>query len=201
MYIYVLIFISTKNIYIYIYIYIYTYQNDKIRNKTNFSGVAKCSNATVIGITETKLENTVYHSEVTIDGYSIVRNYRNRKVRGIACYIRSNICYSRKTCFSDNSENIFFDLFLLKTSPISVGIFYKPPSQTRFFEQMVTESESLELNNELYIFGDFNINLLFKGNCTLNKTHKIKNDFKDFLPEIKKYNEFRSIHGFKQLIN
>ena len=66
---------------------------------------------------------------------------------------------------------------------------------------MVTEFESLELNNELYILGDFNIDLLFKGNCILNKTHKIKNHFKDFSPEIKKYNEFCSIYGFKQLIN
>ena len=34
--------------------------------------IAKCSNAAVIGITETKLDNTVYNSEVTTDGYSIV---------------------------------------------------------------------------------------------------------------------------------
>ena len=66
---------------------------------------------------------------------------------------------------------------------------------------MVTEFDLLELNNELYIFGDFNIDLLFKGNCILNKTHEIKNHFKDILLEIKKYNEFCSIYGFKQSIN
>ena len=66
---------------------------------------------------------------------------------------------------------------------------------------MVTEFDSLDLNNEVYILGDFNIDLLFKGNCILNKTHKIKNHFKDFLPKIKKYNEFCSIYGLKQLIN
>ena len=44
---------------------------------------------------------------------------------------------------------------------MSVGIFYKPPSQTRFLEQIITEFKSLELINELYILGDFNINLLF----------------------------------------
>ena len=168
---------------------------DELRN------IAKCSNAAVIGITETKLDNTVYDSEVTIDGYSIVRNDRNRKGGGVACYIRSNICYSRKTCLSDNLENIFIDLLFPKTKPISIGILYKPPRQTRFLEQMVTDFESLELNNELYILGDFNIDLLFKGNCILNKTQKSKNHFTDFLPEIKKYNEFCSIYGFKQSIN
>ena len=45
---------------------------DELRN------IAKCSNAAVNGITETKLDNTVYDSEVTINGYSIVRNDRNR---------------------------------------------------------------------------------------------------------------------------
>ena len=61
--------------------------------------------------------------------------------------------------------------------------------------------ESLELNNELYILGDFNINLLFKGNCILDKTQEIKNHFKDFSLKIKKNNEFCSIYDFKQLIN
>ena len=53
----------------------------------------------------------------------------------------------------------------------------------QFLEQMVTEFDLLELNNELYIFGDFNIDLLFKGNC-INKTHEIKNHFKDILLKI-----------------
>ena len=124
-------------------------------------------------------------------GYSIVRNGRNRKDGGVACYIRSNISYSRKTCLSDKLENIFIVLFFfLKTKPISVGIFYKPPSQMQFLEQTITEFESLELNNELYILWDFNINFLFKGNWILNKTHEIINHFKDFLSEINKHNEF-----------
>ena len=70
----------------------------------------------VIGITETKLDN----SEVTIDRYSIVRNDRNRKGESVACYIRSNICYSRRTCLSDNLENIFVDLLFPKAKPISI---------------------------------------------------------------------------------
>ena len=88
----------------------------------------------VIGITETKLDNTVYDSEVALDGYSIVRNDRNGKGGGVACHTRCNICYSKKTCLSDNLENIFVDLLFPKTKPISVGIFYKPPCQTRFLE-------------------------------------------------------------------
>ena len=158
-------------------------------------------NVPVIGITETKLDNTVYDSEVTIDRYSIVRNDRSRKVGGAVCYIRSSIFYSRKTCLSDILENIFIDLLFPKTKPISLGNFYKPPSQARFLERMVTEFESPELNNELYILGDFNIDLPFKGDCILYEIHGIKNHLKDFSPEIKKYNKFCSIYDLKQLIN
>ena len=89
--------------------------------------IARSSNAAVIGITETKLGNTVYDSEVTVDGYNIVRNDRNRNGGGVACYIRNSICFNRKNCLPDNIENIFIDLFYPKTKPISVGIIYKPP--------------------------------------------------------------------------
>ena len=92
--------------------------------------IARSSNAAVIGITETKLGNTVYDSEVTVDGYNIVRNDRNRNGGGVACYIRNNICFN-------NIENIFIDLLFPKTKPISVGIIYKPPSQRQLLQQMI----------------------------------------------------------------
>ena len=87
----------------------------------------------VTGITETKLDNNVYDSEVSIDGYSIVRNDRNRKGGGVACYIRSNICYSRKTCLSDNLEKILTDLLFSKTKPISVDIFLQASKSDAIF--------------------------------------------------------------------
>ena len=45
-------------------------KTDELRN------IAECSNAAVNGITETELDNTVYDSKVTIDGYIIVRSER-----------------------------------------------------------------------------------------------------------------------------
>ena len=89
--------------------------------------IAKNSNAAVIGISETKLDNTVYDSEVAIDVYNIALSDRNKKGGGNACYIRINICFNLKTCLSNNIENIFIDLLFPKTKPISVGVIYKPP--------------------------------------------------------------------------
>ena len=44
--------------------------------------IARSSNAAVIGTTETKLDNTVYDSEVTVDGYNIVGNDTTETVEG-----------------------------------------------------------------------------------------------------------------------
>ena len=66
--------------------------------------IAKNFNVTVIGISESQLDNTVYDFEVAIDGYNIIRNDRNRKGGGVACYIRNNICFNLKTCLSNNIE-------------------------------------------------------------------------------------------------
>ena len=132
--------------------------------------IAKSSNITIIGIPKTKLNITVFDSDITVEGYNIVLNKRNLNGGGIVCYIRNNICYNRKTCISDNIENILF----LKAKPILVGIINKPTSQTHFLEQMITEFDLLDLNNEIYILGDFNINLLLTNKCIINKPNKTR---------------------------
>ena len=48
--------------------------------------IAKKSKATVIGITETKLDGTIFDAELCIEVCSIVRSDRDRKGGGIACY-------------------------------------------------------------------------------------------------------------------
>ena len=145
--------------------------------------IAKSSNAAVIGISETKPQNC--DSEVTIDGYNIARSDRNRKGGGVACYIRSYICFNLKTCLSNNIENIFIDLLFPKTKPITVSVIYKPPNQTRFLEQIIAKFETLDLNDEHYVLGDFNRNLLFKGKYIFDKPNEFRQFYKELSPEIK----------------
>ena len=70
-----------------------------------------------------------------------------------------------------------------KTKPLSVGIVYKPLSQSQFLRQMIAEFEALDLDNEIYVLGDFNINLLFQDKYVLNKSTEIKKLNKNLLPE------------------
>ena len=56
-----------------------------------------------------------------------------------------------------------------KTKPITTGVIYKLPIQTRLLEQIITEFESLDLKDENSILGDFNISLHFRGKHILYK--------------------------------
>ena len=86
--------------------------------------IAKNTNSAVIGLSETKLDKTIFDSEVSIPNYSLIRKDRNRKGKGVACYIRSDICFNGQNYLSDEIKNISFDLLLLKTKPISIAIVY-----------------------------------------------------------------------------
>ena len=99
---------------------------DELREKV------KISNLTVIDITEPKLDNSIGDWEISIDGYSAIRRYRNRKSEGVICYVTNKICYNTKNCISIEIENFFAELLISKTKPITVEIVYKPPDQTRF---------------------------------------------------------------------
>ena len=93
--------------------------------------VAKKSKAIVSGITEIKLDGTIFDAELYIEDYSIVRCDRDRKGGGVTCYIKNDICFSTKNVLS--KKIAFVDLLLPKTKPISVGIVYRPPKDTIFF--------------------------------------------------------------------
>ena len=72
-----------------------------------------------------------------------------------------------------------------KTKPISVGIIYNSPSKSQFLQQMITEFEALDLDSEIYVLGDFNINLPFRDKYVLNKPNETKNLDQNLLPEKK----------------
>ena len=98
--------------------------------------IAKNTISAVIGLSETKLDKTIFDSEVSIPNYSLIRKDRNRKGGGVACYIRSDICFNSQNSLSDEIENISFDLLLPKTKPIAIAIVYKPPTDNRFLDYL-----------------------------------------------------------------
>ena len=73
--------------------------------------IAKNSRSTLIGMTESKLDETVLDGEINIGGYELVRSDRNIHGGGVACHIRSDVSFDVRGNFSSEVENIFFDNF------------------------------------------------------------------------------------------
>ena len=137
--------------------------------------IARLTNAAVIGISESKLDDSVLTSEIQIDEYDLLRCDRNRHGGGVACYIRNDLSYNVQSYFPKDIENIFFELLLPNTKPIVVGTIYRPPNQTNFMEIFHENLSKVDTNNvEIYILGDFNINLWQNDHYVFQKQSKIK---------------------------
>ena len=160
--------------------------------------IALNTNAALIGITESKLDESVMNSEINLDNYVLIRSDRNRNGGGVACYIREDINFTQKHFFKDDIECIFVDILLPKTKAFTVGIFYRPPNKTNFVDNISEDFHKLHSEkNDLFILGDMNINL-FKNEKYIGDG--IKNVISTACPLFKKYKEFLSTFGLKQLI-
>ena len=48
----------------------------------------------ILGLNETRLDETISNSEISIDKYTLVRNDRTRHGGGVAMYIRNSINFN-----------------------------------------------------------------------------------------------------------
>ena len=100
---------------------------DELRDITNYI------RPVILGITESKLDSSVTNAEVNINGYSIIRNDRDRNCGGVACYIRNDLCFNIKNIFSNSIEHVFFEILVPKVKLMATGIFYRTPNANDFF--------------------------------------------------------------------
>ena len=78
--------------------------------------VVNITNASIIGISENKLDETILSSELEVDSYDLTRLHRSRRGGDVACYIKISIAYSYKDSFCSNIEIIFVDIYLPRPS-------------------------------------------------------------------------------------
>ena len=98
------------------------------------------------------------NSEIKIDNYQIL--HCDRKGGGVACYVRNDLKYIKKDFLPEEIKNIFFEILLPQTKHITVEIIYLPPNQSNFLQTLDENFVKIDtLKKELYILGDFNINL------------------------------------------
>ena len=83
--------------------------------------IAELSEAAVIGISESILDDSVLSSEIQIENYDLIRSDRNRHGGGVACFIRNDLSYNMKSFLPSEIENIFTGIFLPHSKPLIVG--------------------------------------------------------------------------------
>ena len=122
----------------------------------------------------------------------------NRNGGGVACYIRSDVSYIQKHYFPKEIKNIFFEILLPKTELIKVVIIYRTPSQNTFLKILNKNLPSIDTDaKETYIL-DFNINTYESNKFIVHENNTICTKFASALA--KKYHQFFTMHGLKQLI-
>ena len=114
--------------------------------------IANITNSSIIGISETKLLETILPSE--LEGRWLWFN----KTWSIKVVLLVTV----KDSFSSNIESIFVGIYLPKSKPILLCILCKPPDKSDFvkrFNNAFKETEVLD-KQECYLLRDPNINLL-----------------------------------------
>ena len=163
--------------------------------------LTKLSNASMVGIGETKFYASILSSEIEIEGYDLLSLDRSGRGGGVACCIKKYLAYNYKEKFCKNTESIFINIFLPKAKPILLGILYRLPDKSNFvrnLEETFTGCDILE-NQECYLLRDFKINLHDGKNLFGKKgyTSKLKS-----LPSLtKEYLHFGYSYPLEQLIS
>ena len=126
------------------------------------------SNISILWITETKLDNSVNNDKVEINSYNLMWSDKNKKEGGIAFCIKNSISFNYHESLIRNLENILVDFLLPESKPITLDIIYRPPEQWSFIDDFkIALKELASQCNEVYFFGDFNVNLFFEGHYVL----------------------------------
>ncbi len=155
------------------------------------------STSTLIALSETWLDSTVCKSEITIEGYDVIRNYRNRKGGWVNMYINNKIaCKIRDNPLMKNSETLWVDLLLPNTKPITVGVCYRPPDNTTFLDELNSKPSAFDTSKETIIIGDMNI-CYNNHNSGITKQYKQNfdlNSYKQIITTPKRVTEHTAKH-------
>ena len=105
---------------------------------------------------------------------------------------------SKRTSFLKKSK-IFLEILFLKTKPITVRINYGPPNQNNFPQTLNENFAKLDiLKKELYVRGDFNINLYHNQDHTGCKNNNLVSATAS--NDVKSYLQFCTMFGLTQIV-
>ena len=155
---------------------------------TNLSNL-KCfvdgyKNVDIITLSETHIQNdthldnnNLYH----IEGYKFINRNRTKGIGGgVACYIKDNINWKRRTDLENqNIESLWVEISISNSKSFLIATFYRPPINSKYLPSNFDNIFNDQLSNasrekkEIIVLGDFNGDLLKNDNKTIKDTFKL----------------------------
>ena len=148
-------------------------------------------------LSESQLDETIFHSEIQIFNYELLRCDRNRNGGGLAWCIRSDISCLQKHFFPNEIENIFVEILSPKIEPLIVGVFYRLLIKATFlkFNKLDTDIK------ESCILDDFNVNMYQNNKYIVRDDNTISSKFlSSDVKSLHSFHQFWTMHSLKQLI-
>ena len=120
----------------------------------------------MIALTEMWLDDSVNDSKLRINNYCLIRADRNSQGGGVCLFIRENLTFNRRLDIITYSiETLWVEILQPKTIPILVGVAYRPPSQSDFYDIFEQTCHQIDTNkHEIIILGDFNTDVKADSN-------------------------------------
>ena len=111
--------------------------------------------AEVICITESWLDPSISDSQIELSNYTVVRRDRSRKGGGVCAFVRNDIDFTVRTDWDEDIEVLLLDIHLPKTKPLLVGVCYRPPDQSVFYESLENVMNICGMAKSLCIFDGY----------------------------------------------
>ena len=81
------------------------------------------------------------------------------------------VTYNLSSFLPNEIENTTFDILMPHTKPITIGVIYRPPNQSKFLDIFEVNLPKLNTSyREIYFLGDFIINLFENGKYIFDKS-------------------------------
>jgi exonuclease III len=137
--------------------------NSLLRHVDELRLMLSDSEIDVFAINESKIDNSVKYSEISIPVYNMILKDRNRFGGGVVVYIRETFSfYERKDLNSDDLEMICIEICKPRSRPFCITVWYRPPNSEMklfdFFEIFLSKCDAE--SKELIVIGDINCNMI-----------------------------------------
>ena len=152
--------------------------------------VLKDNDIDIIGLSETRLDETVRDSDVNINGYNIYRNDRNTNGGGVAIYVKESLSEPTLKIKSDKLELVALEFTPNHAKPFLVMCWYRPPTSgvdDASFENLRDILRKVDKEEkEMILIGDTNCDFKNNQNANAKKLKTIYSKFQ-FTQLINKY--------------